>query len=213
MSTSASIAPVASAPSVERLHWAWWVWLGAPTLIACVAGVGIFLLDPYVDSAYLLLVRGHDAETMTAWLWLVICGCMGLLCVVLAVRVSMTCRYGVAVLMWLGTGVALLALTCVAFVAWLMGVGAAMSTYVPLDDLARPAGRQILVEERHSLHWHMSYAIWQGGPRVYSPADVPEILDVRTRGEQPMVDGDFRVETADDGSSVLVLLGHRITLP
>lgn len=205
--------PDTTTPSARSSRWAWRVWLGTPAVVAVIAAVGIFLLAPYVDSGRLLLVRGHEAATVTAWLWLAICGCAGVVCMVLAVRVSMNHPFRIGVLAWLATGVVLLVLLCVVFYAWLMWVGSSMSSYVPLDQLARPPGEQLLVEERRSLHGHMTYGVWRGGPDVYYRADVPGLLDVRTRHERPMAEGDFRVETTDDGSAVLVLLDHRIALP
>lgn len=172
---------------------------------AALAALGASLAPGRSD---LVLVAGLGGDTLTFLLWTVACLC-GVVLGVAGFRlfvVGYEAFTAVMALLFLCAFV--LAMIVGTLFAGILTLLAAESRYSVLDELDRPAGKQIVVRESfavHDIHWR----VYQGGPVRYE--EITDSLgtdpDCRwpsaSRGSTPFRDGDYTLTTDTQGRDVL----------
>lgn len=183
-----------------------WV-AGTSALIGGVASLGALGVRRAAEESDLLLVAGLDGDVLGHLLWAFACVCAVVLGVAAFWFLVVGYEWFTATLAAIVLGAAVLAACGGVLLNGLFALLGSGADYFVLDELDRPDGEQILVEEAalYDVHWH----VYQGGPNRYE--DITDSLgtdpDCRqldaSLGSTPFADGDYTLTTDAQGRDIL----------
>ncbi|MFE7509588.1 hypothetical protein [Promicromonospora sp. NPDC057488] len=200
--------PEQSEPAAPRgRRRAAWV-AGTSVLIGGVASLGALGVQRAAEESDLLLIAGHDGDVLGHLLWALACVCGVVLGVAAFWFLVVGYEWFTATLAAIVLGAAVLAACGGVLVNALFALLSSGSDFVLLDELDRPAGEQILVEEATGfggVFWH----VYQGGPVRYT--EITDSLDpgpecewlTGSLGTTPFAEGDYTLTSDAQGRDVL----------
>ncbi|WP_020014826.1 hypothetical protein [Promicromonospora sukumoe] len=184
-----------------------WV-AGTAALLGGVASLGAFGVQRAAEESDLVLLAGLDGGVVGHLLWAFACLCGAVLGVAGFWFFVVGYEWLTATLAAIVLGAAVLAACGGVLLNGLFALISSSTDYFVLDELDRPGGEQILVEEATGfgdVYWH----VYQGGPVRY--AEITDSFDLGpdcerltgSPGTTPFADGDYTLTSDTQGRDVL----------